>query len=1414
MTILDNTTESELVQLLSTIQELSEQVAQNRSLSVSLHNSTGVVKTQAAHSKAGFVLRRFNLDKSQEVYDAELEHMNTSLTAENQMSALRQQATGCPHQRRDVQEHELALIREYEARLLTKESENLLRALSSTTAESISLGRVSSTLRSLLRVLNGEDVPLPTNQNPPSESNNPSPDGFDFEKVGDDWALERECELSRLERENAVLRRLLGLEVREPEYLARPGSLGGDQQKPSIPRQNEGTVQKKMLGGAPGTLFYHRNNHPRPNTSPLSSSEMPQSWLPRRPSPAPIITHSKLKGKDRSHDMPDATSFEVGYKYSPSESPSQANRGTSAEAVAAQRGQCTRLCSKHSLNTFCKDIDNVASKSSESSTSSSPYNPSSHSAPLHSHFHHCSGSLPSRHRAGILSAASDVFGLRRKIGSVSRKKQNFSSLSHSCEVVPEVIEINAHNNTTVTSTVGGTTAHRDYEHEERERLRDAAAQSIGLDPELLHDSFKSESRLSLESPNTPLQPDPIPAFPTTFAALRPSTELSATLPKFTPPSSLLVYALSKQWKSRTIVLTSHSTTQKTHVHLFKSASKDEKEVERLEVTEDSVIFVAEEEVGGRGNVVKFAGKDVSAKRTGETGEDGVRTMWLLQITDSAESQRWISAIKNAVLTQRAVRAGLNIRAETDGRNEPKGDIDVMLSMHLQGLISPQPIKASTAMFPSSPVRTSPSPSPSLRSLRINIPSSPSPTAMKGMFSGRPRSPSVEGSLTPTHPPGHSEDSFGAAGTNLLTMIRSKSSADFSSSQSHSLPLPLPHAPSPAPSLGLLNSPVVIAASDLKISKERDVPEPSIAVPEAIPATTPSSNTPPTPSFSTQGTLVLSLQPPPRKSKHALSTIPTAYPHEQQGMYKQTGGNRSVAGNFGIQSRGSGDDTPRDDISPASPASSNFSGKISGSLSSIPGFDALSANAARVSEQEDDPDELLATLGNTIASSSSSGNRSVPSDKLSHSTAISKRWSRGSLPKQPAPPSGPPPSIPLSSEETQRSSAESSIYVPANNIADLSPSGSSFASQSHTRISGSSSLSPMFWKRASSCSTFSVSSTSTDSRGRTPFGSDSLTSLGPVVAKGATGRPMSLLISGSSASGSVTGKTTKRRSMPPPRPAPNFAPPPAPPAQESTSWPTIHAPAPIKSLRTTVAQRALRFSVASPKPPPSSALPPRPDEAEPAPRHRRTSSTGTLDLHPAPAPPSRPASALSADATPISPASPPTRTLSFRQRLRILSTPPVQAPSLHNLHVSTLDLSNDNEDDLPTPSVHAPQPFGLGAHITATQDCDDPSFLQLLTPITPTIPKPPPRSPFRPSLTTVTSSTTGGLTMPPLELDLDFVSLSPPPPRRGSKPNVVAVARPEKLEAKGSGTAQREDESKLLALSSHGSVVSLGFVTTS
>lgn len=108
----------------------------------------------------------------------------------------------------------------------------------------------------------------------------------------------------------------------------------------------------------------------------------------------------------------------------------------------------------------------------------------------------------------------------------------------------------------------------------------------------------------------------------------------------------------------------------SYLHLFKSSAADEKEMERLEITEDSVVFVAEEqEIGGRRNVVKVGGVDVVKKvrdfgSSNNTEENG-RTMWFLQISDADEAQKWITVIKNAIFEQRCVCRISNNRLQTD-----------------------------------------------------------------------------------------------------------------------------------------------------------------------------------------------------------------------------------------------------------------------------------------------------------------------------------------------------------------------------------------------------------------------------------------------------------------------------------------------------------------------------------------------------------------------------------------------------------------------------------------------------------------------------------------------------------------------------------------------------------------------------
>lgn len=79
---------------------------------------------------------------------------------------------------------------------------------------------------------------------------------------------------------------------------------------------------------------------------------------------------------------------------------------------------------------------------------------------------------------------------------------------------------------------------------------------------------------------------------------------------------------------------------------------EEREIERLEINDDSVVYLSDEEVGGKRNVVKVGGVDVGAMKKELNSEEGGRTMWCLQIGDQAEAQRWIEGIKGAVLSQR------------------------------------------------------------------------------------------------------------------------------------------------------------------------------------------------------------------------------------------------------------------------------------------------------------------------------------------------------------------------------------------------------------------------------------------------------------------------------------------------------------------------------------------------------------------------------------------------------------------------------------------------------------------------------------------------------------------------------------------------------------------------------------------
>ncbi|KAJ7147545.1 hypothetical protein C8R43DRAFT_1237330 [Mycena crocata] len=269
MTILDSSDQDpSLMRLWSLITELSEQLNQNRDVSASIYQQTGGIKTQAVHSQTGFVLRRFNLDKPKELYDAELERMNSQMTLENiglqhdnkQLNTLIREyeqtletlMNTFRNRAKDVQERELALSREYESQLLARQEDSESNDLGSSTMIYQALGRISHVLRQLIRAQNGEppepeptatpEVELTTVEDREPWTTLAAREPWTAPTVtAADHALEREIELARLEKENEELRRMLG--IAPPQTFGSPNPNGQETGQAVRAAYDSGRVQ-------------------------------------------------------------------------------------------------------------------------------------------------------------------------------------------------------------------------------------------------------------------------------------------------------------------------------------------------------------------------------------------------------------------------------------------------------------------------------------------------------------------------------------------------------------------------------------------------------------------------------------------------------------------------------------------------------------------------------------------------------------------------------------------------------------------------------------------------------------------------------------------------------------------------------------------------------------------------------------------------------------------------------------------------------------------------------------------------------------------------------------------------------------------------------------------------------------------
>ncbi|GJE88343.1 hypothetical protein PsYK624_044260 [Phanerochaete sordida] len=919
-----------------------------------------------------------------------------------------------------------------------------------------------------------------------------------------------------------------------------------------------------------------------------------------------------------------------------------------------------------------------------------------------------------------------------------------------------------------------------------------------------------------------LPPPKIPPFPSTHASLKPFIQRSGPVPRYYPAPSLLMFALSKQWKNRYLVLTSplpspmspntptfsspwggHARTEpaSSFLHLFKGAGPDEKEIERLEINEESVVYVADGEVGGRTHVIKVGGvpkkkpqnlatswgavltpPDGAARTSSssigsgdahaadaagahaphDAGLDG-KTMWAVQVVDAEQAQAWIAAIKGAVLSQRSIRAGLG-SAQT-GAIEPRGDLDVVLSM--RALHSPISQRANPFdSLPGSMGRPEGSISPTQSQFTDVSRSSPTSSLSRSQSlvhpgtSGSPIPDSaaagdaVVTSLSP--PPVRPQISTTTAIKSLFTIgggrPRSPSSASVTGT---------PNTASNEDTVEEYPEDSFGHAGTSLLGMIRDRPM-SPVVQSATPrATTPSIPTEAHPIFLERKIL-------PDSDRHQLEQNITPTPARD------------------IPGRRDGGALPRESMLSIPHRVSTDGGHYSPSLQPPPRKRAGTVSTVALSVSSPSESESYHYTHTNRSTAESLGVQnpqlltpsppmpsplppaaSRPKDRRARASwssvstygsndhapsspdeSRSRRWSRrGSLPQRMSPPY-PAYSSPSESPRLQNTRMPAARHPYAAETSPLSRS----PSMKSDHIPD---IQPRLFsaKRASTSSVQSYSSTTSP-----------VPTLGSAVTPKFGQRP----------------RSSHRASMPPPqRPAPNVALPPTPGDSSGTS-PTPTSPAsdvsaspPTKlSFRETLLLRGRRQSSTPALPPPSVGLPPRPDEAALRAAHARTPShgsahdiptgsllispTGTLG-QPAFPPPSGPLPPT--PQLPSAPASPgpSSRHSSLTRRFRRMSSPvaPVSPDAAQTAFLPPAPLP-------PSPILEtAVHPVPLGAPITTAQN--DPDFLAL-APATPT------------GSGSDRSLSADG--RPPLDApEVGPIALSPPP-RRGSRQLALPVLEPE------------------------------------
>ncbi|GJJ13310.1 hypothetical protein Clacol_007562 [Clathrus columnatus] len=171
------------------------------------------------------------------------------------------------------------------------------------------------------------------------------------------------------------------------------------------------------------------------------------------------------------------------------------------------------------------------------------------------------------------------------------------------------------------------------------------------------------------------------------------------------------------------------TPSHSHLHIFQSEhpTREEMEIDRLEINEDSVVYIADIELAGKKGLIKVTGRHVGASDAANDEELG-RTLWILKYPEiknealskrviypdeSEIQQRWVKEIKSLVLSQRAERAGF-LHASSQPTSSLLGNPGFSLSANNTWHLPISPNRQSSffpQVRPSQPVLPPPNPNP-------------------------------------------------------------------------------------------------------------------------------------------------------------------------------------------------------------------------------------------------------------------------------------------------------------------------------------------------------------------------------------------------------------------------------------------------------------------------------------------------------------------------------------------------------------------------------------------------------------------------------------------------------------------------------------------------------------------------------